>query len=359
MKILNRYIAATYFRILALCISSFVTIYLVIDFLDKINRFTRAHGKFQHIILFFLYEIPGIITKVMPLGVLMATLLSLGALARNSEIIAMRGCGISLRKITAPILVIGFLLSLFTFFSDEVIVADTAGEMKYIENVLIEGKNPNAFFRQNNIWYRQKNLVMQAKLFNPSAKTLEGVTLWKTGGDMQPTERIEAEKCFWNGRSWILENTVSRFFSEDNMAATIRQQLVPVSLDLRLDDLKVLDKHADTIGFFALRRYCENLEKSGYDPTRYLAQMYSKISLPFASLIMAFLGIPFAVRSGRSSGNAFGIGLSIIIGFAYYVTNAVLLSFGQTGVLPPLVSAWAANIIFALSAVWLTMTVND
>jgi lipopolysaccharide export system permease protein len=359
MKILNRYIASTYFRILGLCISSFVTIYLVIDFLDKINRFTRAHGKLQYIFLFFLYEIPGIITKVMPLGVLMATLLSLGALARNSEIIAMRGCGISLRKITAPILFIAFLLSLFTFFSDEVIVANTAREMKYIENVLIEGKNPNAFFRQNNIWYRQKNLVMQAKLFTPSTKTLEGVTIWQTDEGMQPTERTEAEKCVWNGRSWILENVVSRFITEKNMTATTRNKVVPVSLELRLDDLKVLDKHADTIGFFALGRYCENLKRSGYDATRYLAQMHSKLSLPFASFIMAFLGIPFAVKSSRSSGNAFGIGLSIIIGFAYYVTNAVLLSFGQTGVLPPLVSAWAANFIFALSAVWLTMTVND
>jgi lipopolysaccharide export system permease protein len=359
MKILNRYIASTYFRILGLCISSFVTIYLVIDFLDKINRFTRAHGKFQHIILFFLYEIPGIISKVIPLGVLMATLLSLGALARNSEIIAMRGCGISLRKITAPILVIAFLLSLFTFFLDEVIVANSAGEMKYIESVLIEGKNPNAFFRQNNIWYRQKNLVMQAKLFNPSTKTLEGVTIWRTDAGMQPTERTEAEKCVWNGRSWLLENSVSRFISEDNVTTTERNKIVPVSLELRLDDLKVLDKHADTIGFFALRRYCENLKRSGYDPTRYLAQMNSKLSLPFASFIMAFLGIPFAIKSGRSGGNAFGIGLSIIIGFAYYVTNAVLMSFGQTGVLPPLVSAWAANFIFALSAVWLTMTVND
>lgn len=359
MKILSRYIAYTYFRMLSLCISAFVTIYLVIDFLDKINRFTRAHGQLQHIILFFLYEIPGIISKVMPLGILMATLLSLGALARNSEIVAMRGCGISLRKITAPILVIAFVISLFTFFSDEVIVANTAGEMKYIENVLIEGKNPNAFFRQNNIWYRQKNLVMQAKLFNPETKTLEGVTIWKTGEDMQPTERTEAEKCVWNGSSWLLENAVSRIISEDKMAGTTRNQVLPVPLGLRLDDLKILDKHADTIGFFALKRYCENLEKSGYDPTRYLAQMHSKLSLPFASFIMAFLGIPFAVKSGRSSGNAFGIGLSIIIGFAYYVTNAVLMSFGQTGVLPPLASAWAANFIFALSAVWLTMTVND
>ncbi len=359
MKILNRYIASVYFRILGLCISSFVTIYLVIDFLEKVNRFTRAHGKPHHIILFFLYEIPEIVTQVMPLGVLMATLLSLGTLSRNSEIVAMRGCGISIRKITSPILIIAFLLSLFSFFSDELIVTSTSQEMKYIEDVLIEGKSPNAYFRQNNIWYREKNLVMQAKLFNPSTKTLEGVTLWGINNEGQPSQRTEAERCVWNGNSWILKHAVTRQIGGGNILSTTEKPETPISLSLRLNDLKVLDKNADTIGFFKLRRYCENLKKSGYDPTRYLAQMHSKVSLPFASFIMAFLGIPFVMKSGRSSGIAFGIGLSIMIGFAYYVTNAVLLSFGQTGVLPPLVSAWAANFIFALSAIWLTMTINN
>lgn len=359
MKILNRYIAATYLRMLGLCISSFVSVYLVIDFLEKINRFTRADGKAHHIALFFLYKIPEIITQVIPLAVLMATLLSLGALSRNSEIIAMRGCGISLRRITAPILVIAFLLSLFTFFSDEVIVTNTSREMKYIQDVLIEGKSPNAFFRQDNIWYREKNMVMQAKLFNPATQTLEGVTLWRTAEGMRPVTRTEAEQCVWNGNDWILKRAVTMDIAEGGLVKTAKLSDVPVLLGLRLSDLKVLDKHADTIGFFKLKRYCANLERSGYDPTRYLALMHSKVSLPFASFIMAFLGIPFVMKSGRSSGIGFGVGLSIMIGFAYFVTNAVLLSFGQTGVLPPFISAWAANFIFALSAIWLTLTMNN
>lgn len=358
MKILNRHIASTYLKILGLCVSSFLTIYLVIDFLEKINRFTRAHGKPQYIILYFLCKIPEIISQVMPLAALMATLLSLGTLSRHNEIIAMRGCGISLRKITAPILVIAFILSLFTFFSNEVIVTETSQEMKYVADVLIEGKNPNAYFRQNNIWYREKDLIMQAKFFEPSQQALEGVTLWRMDKGMQPVNRIEAEKCVWNGNSWVLEKVVNRSISEGSISKTEDVKTMPVSLDLRLNDLKVLDKHADTIGFFKLKRYCENLRKSGYDPTRFEALMHSKISLPFACLVMAFLGIPFVIKSGRSSGMAMGIGLSLMIGFSYYIINAVLFSFGQAGILPPVISAWAANLIFVLSAIWLTMTVN-
>jgi lipopolysaccharide export system permease protein len=73
---------------------------------------------------------------------------------------------------------------------------------------------------------------------------------------------------------------------------------------------------------------------------------------------MAFLGIPFALRSGRTSGIAVGIGISLGIGFCYFAINAVLLSLGQAGILSPFVSAWAANFIFAGIGVWLAMTVN-
>ncbi len=358
MKILNRHITSTYLKILGLCVSSFLTIYLVIDFLEKINRFTRAHGKPQYIVLYFLCKIPEIISQVMPLAALMATLLCLGTLSRHNEIIAMRGCGISLRKITAPILGIAFLLSLFTFVSNEVIVTETSQEMKYVDDVLIEGRNPNAYFRQNNIWYREKDLILQAKLFEPSKKALEGVTLWRVNKAMQPVNRIEADKCVWSGNSWVLENVVNRSIAEGSIAKTTNEAVLPIALDLRLSDLKVLDKHADTIGFFKLKRYCENLRKSGYDPTRFEALMHSKISLPFACLVMTFLGIPFILKSGRSSGMGLGIGLSLILGFVYYIINAVLFSFGQAGILPPLISAWAANFLFAASAIWLTMTVN-
>jgi lipopolysaccharide export system permease protein len=74
---------------------------------------------------------------------------------------------------------------------------------------------------------------------------------------------------------------------------------------------------------------------------------------------MAFLGIPFSLRSGRSSGIAMGVAASIGIGFTYFIFNSILVSFGQTGVLSPLISAWAANLIFAATGIWLAMTVND
>jgi|AMWB02.1.fsa_nt_gi lipopolysaccharide export system permease protein len=358
VTVLSRYITLTCMRILGLSVSAFVTIYLLIDFLEKISKFTQAHADPLDILLFFLYKTPSIVNQVIPLAVLMSTLLTLGILSRSSEIVAMQSCGISLRKIAAPLLWIAFILSLLTFFSNEAIIPETSQRMKYIEQVVIRGKNPNTFFRLNNIWYREANYVLQARLFIPEQKTLKGVTLWQTTDDMQPVRRLAADEGTWNGTGWTLKNAVEVDFSDGAATAFRKLPVVAVRLNLQINDLKVWDKHADDMGFFNLRRYTEKLRRGGYDATRFLAQMHAKISFPFASLIMAFVGIPFALRGGRSSGIAVGIGLSLAIGFAYFILNAVLLSFGQTGILPPVVSAWAANFIFALSAIWLTLTLH-
>ncbi len=294
----------------------------------------------------------------MPLAVLMATLLTLGTLSRSSEIIAMQSCGISLRKIAEPIIVIALALSLFTFFSNEVIIPNTSQQMKYIEEVLIQKRNPSTFFRLNNIWYREENYILQARLFIPATRTLKGVTLWQTTEDMRPVRRLEAEEGAWDGSRWTLRNVVEMDFTKGTAPSSTMSKTLPVPFSLKVDDLKTWDKYAEDMGFFRLRGYTVKLRKGGYDATRYLAQMHSKLSLPFACLIMAFVGIPFALRGGRTSGIALGIGLSLAIGFAYFIINAILISFGQTDVLPPLVSAWAANFIFALSAIWLTLTIH-
>lgn len=358
MTVLSRYIAATFLKLLALTVSSFVAIYLIIDFLEKIRRFSRADSNPEYIVIFFLYKIPAIINQIMPLAILMSTLLTLGILSRSSEIVAMQSCGISLKRIAKPLLVIAFVLSIFTFFSNEAIIPNTSQQLKYIDEVLIQGKNPSTFFRLNNIWYRDKNYILQARLFIPTTWTLKGVTLWQTTDEMQPIKRLEAENGTWNGHQWTLENVVVKSFNGGRVTETKKIAFLPIALQLKINDLKVWDKNADDMGYFKLKQYTEKLRKAGYDATRYQAQMYAKISMPFACLIMAFVGIPFSLRSGRSSGIALGIGLSIGIGFAYFIINAILISLGGTGVLPPLVAAWAANFIFALSAIWMTLTMH-
>jgi lipopolysaccharide export system permease protein len=359
MRILTRYVAKAYLRMLLLCMGAFIAIYLVVDFMEKIARFTRNGAQWQHIALFFIAKTPEIVSQAAPLAVLMATLLTLGTLSMNSELTAMRSCGIGLGRITAPILVISFLVSLLSLFIGELVLPKSFAQRTYIQEVLIEKKSPSMYFRQHNIWHREEGAILRASLFDQGSQSLKGITLWQVQGGGEPVQRTDAASGVLDQQGWIFQDAVVRDFRAGEVSGTRKFATLRVPLKLKPDDLKVLGKYSDSMTIAQLSRYCEKLKASGYDPTRYLAQMHSRFSLPFGCAIMAFIGIPFALRSGRSSGIAFGIGLSLGIGFLYVIVNSVIISFGQIGLLPPMVAAWATNFIFLLVGVWLSLTLDS
>lgn len=358
MSTISRYLLSQFLTFLGLCLGSFVVIYLIIDFLEKYDRFARGSGDASQMLLFFLYKIPEIIGQVMPLAALMATLLTLGLMARNSEITALKGCGISLVRIAAPLMATALLLSILMFLNNEFVIPSSYREMRQVERNLEGNQGSSTVFRQNNIWYRQESLILQARLFDATAGTLTGITIWENGSSGRPTARIDAKKASLQNGGWLLRDVIITRFSDEGLAGGDRMPTLSLPLALRSEDLKVVDKYADNMGFMMLRAYAEKLRSGGYDPTRIQAQMHAKLALPLATLVMAFLGIPFSLRGGRSSGIAMGIGVSLLIGFVYFLINAILLSFGQTGVLSPLAAAWSANLIFAATGFWLILTVD-
>jgi lipopolysaccharide export system permease protein len=358
MKILTRSILALFFRLLGLCLGAFGLIFLVIEFLDKMRRFSRVNADAVTIAFYFLNKLPEIISQVIPFGVLLATILTLGVLVRNNELTALRSSGISLRAIGRPLLAAALLLSVLTFISNELLLPVTVQNIRDIEETKLKRNEYGAVFRQHNIWFRDGSLVMRAELFDPGSKTLKGVTLWDKDGYL-PRKRIEAEEGSLTPRGWQFSRARIWTFQHDTQVDVTQVATMAVPLRLTMDDLKKVADYTSSMGFFELRRYARDLKKGGYDVTRYLADMHARAALPFSACVMVLLGMPFAVRSGRSVSAAFGIGQSLAIGFAYFVFNALLISLGHNGLLPPLLAAWAANSIFAMIGIWLMLTLEQ
>jgi lipopolysaccharide export system permease protein len=114
-----------------------------------------------------------------------------------------------------------------------------------------------------------------------------------------------------------------------------------------IDDFIQLQNAPDAMSFLELRAYVTRLRDGGHRVTRYLVQLYSKLSFPLVHVIMALVAIPFAPVSPRSGGRAMGIGVAIVIAVGYWVVHSVALAFAQADLLPAALAAWTANIVFA------------
>src|ERR1035437_1473338 len=212
MRILDRYIAQTWLRLLMLCLSGFVGIYLVIDLIENIPRFLRAGGAAGDILQYFIWKLPEMISRIATFSILMATLLTLGVLSRDSEIIALRSCGISLLRISLPMLTLGFVASILLLINAEIVLPHSYARTELIDRVKIKKKGDRVTFKRNNIWFRSGSMILQASLFEPKTRTLSGVVVWSVDGSMNPVSRIDAETAVYREGHWILNSATSKNF---------------------------------------------------------------------------------------------------------------------------------------------------
>ncbi len=359
MNILWRYICREFLKILLLSMSAFILIYLIVDFFARMDTFLEHRATSSLIFLYYLYQIPGIGFQILPLGVLMATLLGLGILSRNNEITAMKANGISLYRITFPLLLLGIAASGLCFIGKEFIVPFSNRQLDSILLTEILKKPRKTFIRNNKIWYRSRNAIYNFQVFNPERDLLEGITLFEFNDDFKLLRRIDAKRALWRGDAWHFYDVTIRDFDKRRATQTFQFEERVIPIPETPDVFKEEQRDTEEMGYYDLQSYIRRIKNGGYDATKYIVDLYAKLSFPFACAIMVFIGIPFSVRTARSGGVTLSIVMSIVIGFLYWIILNLSLSLGHSGWLPPQLSAFAPHALFGLAGIYALITIRQ
>jgi len=116
-------------------------------------------------------------------------------------------------------------------------------------------------------------------------------------------------------------------------------------------------KESAKLTYIQLKSYINYLNKSGYNATELLVELYKKISFPLSCLVVALLGVPFSFFMGKK-GAFFGITASIAIAMSYWGIYSIFEQMGAYGLLIPLLAAWAPNILFGAAGLALLFTIR-
>lgn len=346
MKILTKYIAGEFLKIFVLTLAAFASLYLVIDIFEQLGRLMSHHVQFEEGLTFFLCKMPFIFYQVTPVAVLVATLVSLGIFVRHNELTAATAGGISVIRLSLPLFVIAIFISAFNFMMSESIMPLANQKVIAIEQAM-NGIGKKTEFAQDSIWFRDNMNIYSINYVEPQKGVLKGLTIYKLDNDFNIIERLDAREVRWINGTWVAAESRLLSFQEDKMLSTSRITGNALPLTEKPDDLKNIEKLADEMNFRELMRYVKKLKRQGYTAARYVVDLHSKLSFPLVSIIMVMMGMPFALKSGRHGGIAVGVGISIIIGFSYWVVFAINTSLGYNGIIPPLLAAWLTNFIFA------------
>jgi len=358
MKVITRYLAREFAQYFFLGLGGFSAIYLIIEFFERINVFLYNKATWPLMGAYFLNKFPSILFQVSPAAVLLASMITLGLLARHNEVMAMKSGGVSLGFLVYPILGVVILVFGGMLGLSEFIMPWANQNARGISDFIIHKKNPVATFKQSQVWIHGRQSIYNFQLYHPDRNVLEGLTIYRFSPDYDLIQRVDARSAQWKEGKWTLsEASVTDFDRKGVPARNYYPELI-LSLPETPSDFQIAEKNPDEMNFRQLREYVQKIERDGYDGRKYRTAMHGAISFPFTVVIMACLGIPLALRSERGAGFARGIGYSIFISFIYLVVYSFILELGKGGTFPPFLAAWLGNFIFAMVGVYLLLSVR-
>ncbi|MFZ2491673.1 MAG: LPS export ABC transporter permease LptG [Thermoanaerobaculia bacterium] len=352
-NILDRYILREFLKVLLLVLVSVMALFIIVDY-TEIARDAQANNiGFGTILHYYRFQVFQVLNWTLPISVLVATLVTFGMLAKNNEVTAIKSGGVSLYRVAVPVIVVAVAIAVVSYFVLDFILPYSNQRVAELKGK-IEGRAPVTAAAQQKLWFHGKGrYIINFLSYDRSEQQLSQVQVFEFHPDeFRLTRRVFARTATWNGKAWSFEDGWMKSFRDDASST-----FSPITRPLELhysetpEDFETEVKTPDQMTYAQLRKYIGVVSKSGYSVNELAVKLYAKTSWPVISVVMALIALPFAFRMGKR-GTLYGIGIALVLGIVYWMIFAIFTKFGEVGNLPPLLAAWAANILFAIAAVY-------
>jgi lipopolysaccharide export system permease protein len=345
VKILDRYLIRQQLLSLVTGLLFFVAIFIVVDMFEKLDSFLDNKVPLPVIIHFYIVSIPGIVTIVLPMSMLLSCLLALGQIGRNNELTAMQAAGIGLARIVAPLYLFALLVCVAVFVTNETVMPHLNALRNKIYRGDIKKENlEGAAVRTNLAYLGSDGRTFLIRSYNIPEKTMREVVIQEIQHHTL-NGRIDAESAIWVKNHWVFrQGFVRRFDREGEHAAHFNELVIP-GLKEEPESFEKAEEDPKALSYWELERYIQKLRQSGSRVQKYLVELYLKVSFPLTNLIVVLIGTALAIRV-RRGGLAISFGLAVFISFVYYAIIRTGQALGHSGTLPPFLGAWLGNIVF-------------
>jgi lipopolysaccharide export system permease protein len=343
--LLDRYVFGTWARIFLMTALGFPLIQVIIDLADNFEKLLRAGLGTKEILVSYAFAIPGFAFEVLPAAVLFATLFTIGALSRNTELTAAKASGVSFHRLLIPILIGAVGVTGLGLALGEIAPGATARSLELQKSKA----TPSRSSKFNFVYRADEGWVYTIRTLDLRSRTLRGLLFERQGqGAEFPTLAITADSATWDTTAahWRLWRGRSRMISAagDEQTFAFRSARLGVMRE-QPDELLLEPKKPEEMRYAELGRYIGALKRAGNDASKLEVDQALKIVLPVTCFIIAIFGAPMgltAPRSGAAVGIAIGLGSTVAFLTMIQLSRAV----GISGFMPPIMAAWLPSILF-------------
>ncbi|TAF01826.1 MAG: YjgP/YjgQ family permease [Oscillatoriales cyanobacterium] len=295
---------------------------------ELVRRVAESGLPYGAALEIFMLQIPYFVVLAFPMSMLLATLMAYSRMSSDSELVALRSCGVSVYRLVIPAVILGLVVTALTFPLQELVVPAANYRATLTLDKALKRETP--LFQKGNIIYTEFRTTDKsanetlARFFYAEefdGKRMKGLTIIdrSTPGLNQI---VSSESATWNPseNTWDFFNGTAYIVAPDgsyrNIVRFEHQQLklprTPLDLAARARDFKEMN--------IAVR-------------------IQEKYAFPFVSMVFAIVGAALGTQP-RRSGKGTSFGISVVVIFTYYVFSFITSSMGVKAVLSPILSAW-------------------
>jgi len=368
-KILDVYTAQQYVRIFALSVFAALGIFYISTFIDLADKLFRGSATTALLLRFFYYQTPQYVYYIIPIAGLLATLVTVGLMTKNSELIVMKACGISLYRAAAPLILLAVAASVALFGLQEVVLARANTEAERLNGIIRGWPAPPSLAlnrwmaSQSGDIYHYDSYDSGTGAFSRFTRYQLDANSWRLNevtyaDSVTRSEPLESLPPEWHWqKGWV------RTLTQAGSQQATRTAVAYVPFADRVLPLEPRDyfeteaPDPDKMTYGQLSVYVSQLKARGFNAVPPTVKLQRKVAFPFVTIVMTLLAVPFAVTTGRR-GAMYGVGIGIALSIAYWVILQVFSAIGEGGVLTPTLAAWAPNLIFGAAALYMVLTVR-
>lgn len=325
MKVINRYIGIEILKSTAVALAFLLSLVMVITFADELEDMGKGQYGFVEILKYLALIAPRNFYELLPSATLLGALITLGGMANNHELVAMRAAGISRWQIVIAVLRVGVLLMLVSLFVSEVVAPTSEQAAQMLK---FTSKNEQVSLKTKyGFWTRDGNTYLNIREILNSSE-LKDVNIYKMTDNNALKHTTHADSARFVENKWQLTGVKKTSFTGEGVDVSYSEIVLLDSL-LDPDILEVIVVKPARLSIIGLANYIQFLEGNGQDSSRFVVAITSKLVRPFIILVMLLITIPMVLGVKRAGSTGTRVLIGVLIGIGFNLADRL---FGNVGV---------------------------
>ncbi|PID76468.1 MAG: permease [Deltaproteobacteria bacterium] len=357
MKLLDRYLLAQYIKYFFTINAAFASLYVLIDFFEKIDNFNDA-GKTALALKYFIFNLPFVADQLSPILILLSGVITLGILSHNHELTALKAGGLPLITIIRPIILAGLGFTLLFLAAAQWLLPNTVAATNHIWFEQVKGKIQLGIHRNGRYYFKGREGFYSFKWADQKQMAFKDFSYAKWTDGHQLEMLLAAKTAYFKNGTWLMFNGQTQMLKDGEFTAVpfkkLKQNLPEKPEDFFIPQYDFSDLSITEL-FAEIHR-----QETEEETIKARADFYGRISYLTLGFPLLLMGLPILLLTYAKWGRDLSIAIPISCGMAFVAWGiwGAMQSLAGAGAASPLLAAGIIHIIIFLSSSYLLYRYN-